>query len=239
MFKEIAKIFHRNRSEYISILKTFIPFTKHYLELPQELWSNTFFPPLDAICLFGMLSYESPSIYLEVGSGNSTKFADQAKKRTAPEMKIISIDPAPRAEIDALCDEVHRTPLEKCDLSLFEALQPFDILFIDGSHRLTPELDVKFFFFEILPRLRSGVIIHLHDIFLPYDYPEEWKTRQYTEQYLLASLLLFAQSRFDVFLPNFFLYKSIDLDQIFVELKQTAFFSKLRLNGGSFWFRKK
>jgi hypothetical protein len=77
------------------------------------------------------------------------------------------LDPEPRAQIDALCDTSIRRRLEDCDLSMFDQLEAGDILFFDGSHRVFTNSDVTVFFLELMPRLKPGVIVHIHDIFLP------------------------------------------------------------------------
>ena len=103
---------------------------------------------------------------------------------------LTSIDPAPRAEIDALCDEVIRAPLEGADLGILGRLQPGDMLFFDGSHRVFMNADTVAFFLDVLPALPPGVIVGVHDIRLPDDYPPEFAERWYSEQYLLACWLL-------------------------------------------------
>ena len=143
-------------------------------------------------------------IYVEIGSGNSTKFVARAIADHRLDAEIISIDPEPRAEIDALCDQVLRSPLEHCDLGVFDTLGAGDIVFADNSHQSFMNSDVTVFFCEILPRLARGVIVGIHDIFLPDDYPADWAGRYYSEQYLLACYLLAETRRFDVVLPVHF-----------------------------------
>ena len=93
--------------------------------------------------------------------------------------------------MDAVCDTVIRQPLETLDTAgIIENLQAGDILFVDGSHRCFTNSDVTVVFLEILPRLQPGVLVHFHDILLPYDYPPAWSRRYYSEQYLLACWLL-------------------------------------------------
>ena len=90
--------------------------------------------------------------------------------------------------------KVIREPVEIIDKELFESLQANDILFIDSSHMIRPQGDVLFEYLEILPILNSGVLVHIHDIFSPRDYPEEWisqRVRFWNEQYLLEAFLSF------------------------------------------------
>ena len=121
-----------------------------------------------------------------------------------PLARIVSVDPEPRASIDALCDDVVRAGLEYSDLSLFNQLEAGDILFFDGSHRTFTNSDVTVFFLEIIPRLKPGITVHIHDIFLPVDYPPEWSRRLYSEQYMLAAMLLCKSSPVKTILPNWY-----------------------------------
>ena len=131
-----------------------------------------------------------PATYLEVSSGYSTTFAARAKADGGLATRIVSIDPEPRAEIDQLCDEVVRERVEATDLSRFDALQPGDVVFFDGSHRVFMDNDVSAFFIDVLPRLHPEVLVGVHDIYLPDDYFPHQGALYWTEQYLLAVALL-------------------------------------------------
>lgn len=205
----------------------------------QPAWLNAWFPPLDAIALFGLLSLKKPNIYLEIGSGHSTLFAAKAKQLNSPTTQIISIDPQPRVAIDNLCDRVIRCSLEECDMSIFDELSANDFVFFDGSHRILPNSDNTVLFLEVIPRLKSQVYIHLHDIFWPFDYPDRWVGRMYSEQYMLGLLLLYAQEQFEIILPNAYISYQTDLPKLFHELNQILPRSQsLNIHGGSFWLRK-
>ncbi|MET4608591.1 hypothetical protein ABIB90_008097 [Bradyrhizobium sp. JR4.1] len=193
----LRKIFDDNLDVYKRTLEAIAPLEEHFDKIALEgdaseltpFWNNIWLPPLDAISLAGLVALGRPATYLEVGSGNSTKFVrwiiDTLKLKT----RIVSIDPFPRAEIDAICDVTIRSPLEHADQSVFLNLAPNDIVFMDNSHRSFPSSDVTAFFMEILPNLPHDVVFGMHDIFLPFDYPLEWKDRFYNEQYLLAAYL--------------------------------------------------
>jgi hypothetical protein len=174
-------------------------------------WNNIWFTALDAASLVGFLLARQPKRYLEIGSGNSTRFARHAIQTGNLQAELISIDPQPRAEIDSLCTKVIRTPLEDCALDVFRQLEPGDILFFDGSHRVFMNSDVTVFFLEVMPILQPGVLVHIHDIFLPDDYPPQWRGRLYSEHYLLAAQLLCGAPPFNVILPNYFALADIDL----------------------------
>lgn len=167
-------------------------------------WDNAWFFSGDAGMLCALLASRRPARLLEIGSGMSTRFARWAINRFATGTHLHSIDPEPRAEIDSLCDQITRTPLEETDPALFTGLRAGDILFFDGSHRSFQNSDVTVFFTEILPDLAPGVIVQIHDIFLPHDYPPDWLGRLYNEQYLLGSMLLAGQTRYDILWPGAF-----------------------------------
>jgi hypothetical protein len=167
-------------------------------------WNNAWFSILDAASLVGMLLTRKPRRYIEIGSGNSTMFARRAIRAGGLPTTISSIDPRPRAHIDRLCERFLRVPLETCALEIFDELEAGDILFFDGSHRVFQNSDVTAFFLDVMPRLKAGVIVHLHDVFLPDDYPPSWAGMLFSEQYLLAAMLLSGAPPFRVLLPNYF-----------------------------------
>jgi len=168
-------------------------------------WNNTWFTALDAAALMTLLAWKRPARYLEIGSGCSTCFARYAIDALNLPTTITSIDPMPRREIDAICDWTLRSPLEGCDLKLFDELRAGDIVFFDGSHRSFANSDVTVFFFEVMPRLAPGVIVQIHDIFIPDDYPAAWNCRLYNEQYLLAAMLMCGAPPFRVTVPVMYL----------------------------------
>jgi hypothetical protein len=198
-------------------------------------WNNPWLPALDAIAIYGFMAANRPRLYLEVGSGYSTRFARQAIKDHSPETEILSIDPCPRDEIDAICDEVIRLPVEEVDLELFDRLESGDILFIDNSHRVLMNSDATMLFLDVLPRLKSGVLIQIHDICLPYDYPEEWLSRYYSEQYVLAAFLLAKESRFRILLPNYFISKDAALRGVLGRLWDEGRMPNVPNHGCSMW----
>ena len=196
-------------------------------------------PGLDSIALYGFLSNLNSETYVEIGSGNSTKFARRAINDQKLKTKITSIDPHPRNEIDLICDNCIRTPLEELDIELFKKLKSGDILFVDNSHRLFTNSDVGVVFLEILPILSTGVHVQFHDIFLPYDYPPQWTLRYYSEQYLLAAYLLAKGNLFEILLPNSFISNDPELSKIMLPIWTDSYFSGVETHGGSFWITMK
>ena len=245
--KFLYEIVNKNRSSYSKLLQEFLQFQDDLLriktksESPSEddpYWNNDFLPGLDIVSLYSILRLKKPSLYVEIGSGNSTKVARRAISDGNLNTKVVSIDPYPRANIDHMSDEVHRVPIEKYnDLNYFEKLNEGDILFIDNSHRSFPNSDVTVCFLEILPRLKKGVIVHIHDIYIPYDYPQFMCDRAYSEQYLLATRIISEGDRSDILLPNFFVSEDNELSGVLKELWSNDRLKTIERHGGSFWFR--
>jgi len=166
-------------------------------------WANDYIGSLDAATLHGFPLLFGSRRYVEIGSGNSTKFVRHGAKRHGLDLHVTSIDPHPRAEIDDLCDVVVRAALEAAPLDVFDALEANDVVMCDGSHRCLQNSDVTVFFLDVLPRLREGVLVYIDDVYLPWDYPAEWEARYYSEQYLLAVLLLADRGhRYEVLFPG-------------------------------------
>lgn len=202
-------------ARYEQTLRGFRDYLSWFERIPAEAaddvtpyWSNIWLPPIDAAALYVQVAQSRPLRYVEIGSGNSTKFARRAIRDHGLATEIVSIDPAPRAPVDALCDARVRKPFEETDLSIFSGLAAGDVVFVDNSHRCFMNSDATVFFTEVLPVLPPGVIVGVHDIFLPYDYPKEWVGRYYSEQYLLACYLLGRTPLFRVLFPAHFLLRT-------------------------------
>ncbi len=200
-------------------------------------WNNGFLPGLDIVGLYTLISEFKPKKYIEIGSGNSTKVAYMAKADQHLETAIVSIDPMPRAEIDNLASEIIRQPFENIDLNLLFELNENDILFVDNSHRILPNSDSMVFFLEILPRLKKGVIVHIHDIYLPYDYPQFMCDRFYSEQYGLAMYILANPQKYESLLPNYFIHEDQELSKRIEPIFNHPNLEGVERHGGSFWLR--
>ncbi len=203
----------------------------------NPVWNNGFLPGLDIAMIYTFLTELKPNKYIEVGSGNSTKVAYKAKTDHELKTKIISIDPFPRVEIDELANEVYRTPFEKLEIPLQDILEANDVLFIDNSHRILPNSDSMVFFMETLPQLKKGVIVHIHDIYLPYDYPQDMCDRAYSEQYGLAFYLMANPKKYEVLFPNYFVSEDPTLSKQLEDLWQNKRMETVERHGGSFWIR--
>jgi hypothetical protein len=156
---------------------------------PAPRWEQDWFPRLDAAMAYAIVRQHGPSRIVEVGSGHSTRFMVRAVADGGLATRVVSIDPAPRAALRDLPVEWLPVTVPSCGLDPFRQLAPGDILFIDSSHILMPGTDVDFLLAEVLPLLPAGVLVHVHDIFLPDDYPESWAWRGYNEQAAVAALL--------------------------------------------------
>jgi hypothetical protein len=153
---------------------------------------NTYFPSPDAEILYMLIRFLRPGRVIEVGSGNSTRIVRQAIHDGNIECLHVSIDPEPRSDIAGMVDKIHLSRLEDIHGDdIFEDLRGGDVLFIDSSHMIHAGNDVVKLFCDVIPRLPTGVYVHVHDVFLPYDYPAPFHDRSYGwgEQYLLAALL--------------------------------------------------
>lgn len=145
---------------------------------------NDFFSFIDSLLLYSFIKHFEPQKIIEVGCGNSTRIIRQIF-----EGHLTCIDPEPRIEIEELADEMYRHPVQYLTPSMFGELGENDILFIDSSHEVQMGGDGPFLFLDVIPNLKPGVIVQVHDIFLPSEYPATWMHRAYGEQYLLAALL--------------------------------------------------
>lgn len=239
--ENIAEKLSLFRDKYEKFIRDLGKLTGFFNEIPAEPssapdgaikphWSNDYLPPGDAIALCGFLFQYNPAVYMEIGSGNSTKFARQIISHFNLRTKIISIDPSPRAVIDSICDESVRAPIQMVPKSVFQALRKDNIFFIDGSHRCLQNSDVTYVFLDILPSLCPGVLVHFHDIFWPEDYPEAWTKRFYNEQYLMGVLLLFGAG-YEILYSSKYVSLDPDLSGQFVTLLNKS------PDGGSIWMR--
>ena len=156
-------------------------------------FDQDWFPRLDAAAAYAMVRRLRPARIVDIGSGHSTRFLARAIADGALATRLTAIDPAPRADVAGAVDELLRDVVQRVPAprltALVEALGPGDILFVDSSHLLMPGSDVELVLTELLPRLASGVALHVHDVFLPDAYPPEWEWRGYNEQGAIAPLL--------------------------------------------------
>lgn len=174
-------------------------------------WNNPMFPPLDAIVYYGIIRELKPKRIIEIGCGFSTEIALLASSDLR-EIEIECIEPYPSERFKELIPKVARfipSMIQQIPAGHFEALEAGDILFIDTAHVTKRGSDVNHIIFSIIPHLKPGVIVHIHDVFLPYDYPESWLNEigiMWNEQYVLLAMLM-AKGRYLPILLNYYLSK--------------------------------
>jgi hypothetical protein len=208
----LARWFEARRAECHAALDLFDSYRAQLEAIPMTasdeldaMWRQPWFSLLDGMAAYAFVASRRPRRIVEVGSGNSTKFMARAIRDHRLQVELTSIDPQPRAEIDRLCTQVRRQPFETVEPTSLGAIAAGDFVFIDNSHRAFTNSDVTAFFLDVLPELQPGVVVHIHDIFLPWDYPAEWSPRFYSEQYLLAAWLLANPERLRLLASNCFL----------------------------------
>jgi methyltransferase family protein len=210
-------------------------------------FNNGLFDGTDALVAYCMIRHFQPRLIVEVGSGFSSLLAAEAIAKNK-NSALICIDPFPldflRQGFPGLRSLIENK-VEDIDLEFFSQLQSADILFIDSSHTVKIGGDVNYLFLEVLPRLKPGVIVHVHDIFLPFDYRRDWvkdRLRFWTEQYLLQAFLTF-NSEFEVLMANHYLVHRYleDLKAAFPNLEslKAALPGSVKWDGGSFWMRRR
>lgn len=192
-----------NTNEQLSLLKKF-DYRSELLSFPIESGNNKIefcyndgpFNSGDAEILYSMIRHFKPKRIIEIGSGHSTLMTENAIKQNNIENNDyncdhICIEPFENDWLEKLNIEIVREMVETTDLSIYKSLEAGDILFIDSTHMIRPQGDVLFEYLEILPSLKPGVVVHIHDIFSPKDYLDEWinEPRFWNEQYLLEAFL--------------------------------------------------
>jgi hypothetical protein len=235
-----------NDAMQLDLLRNHFPKFRHeYDEFPAEPtgergrfhFNNGLFDGTDALVAYCMIRHFRPRLIIEVGSGFSSLVAAEAIAKNK-DSALICIEPFPldflRQGFLGLHSLIEKK-VEDIGLEFFSQLESGDILFIDSSHTVKIGGDVNYLFLEVLPRLKPGVIVHIHDIFLPFDYRRDWvmdELRFWTEQYLLQGFLTF-NAEFEVLMANSYLAHR------YMEDFKAAFSNSPWWGGGSFWMRRK
>jgi hypothetical protein len=193
-YHALEKIFEAARPRFSELLRRMDAHTDAlaaigHEDAPEPRFTQDWFPRLDACAAYTIVRDQKPSRIVEVGSGHSTRFMARAIRDGNLNCALTAIDPSPRASIEGLGVKIFRRTVQEAGPGPFELLQPGDILFVDSSHILMPGTDVDFLLNRVLPALPAGVLVHIHDIFLPDDYPEAWDWRGYNEQLAVAALI--------------------------------------------------
>ncbi len=227
----LREVFPRFQEEYDR-------FPTEPTERPYEFYfNNPMFAGTDALALYCMVRHFRPQRIVEVGSGFSSLVSAQALQKNGSG-GLTCIEPYPSGVLrdgfpgltKLIPSKVQNVPLET-----FSELEDRDILFIDSSHVVQIGGDVNYLFLEVLPRLAPGVVVQVHDIFLPLHGREDWVMEQYrfwTEQDLLQAFLVF-NSEYEVLLSNSYLSRRYHAQM------QHTFPKSPWWGGGSFWMRRK
>jgi hypothetical protein len=238
-------------AEQVALLQTFASsFRAEYGTFPMSPHAgmgkyyvkNGMFESVDGEILYCMIRHFRPKRLIEVGAGVSTVLSAQAVLRNASHgdpCEFVSIDPFPTSTLQAGLDglsELLAKPVQEVGLDVFMQLARNDILFIDSSHVVRIGGDVLYELLEILPQLAVGVVVHLHDIFMPAEYPKNWvlkNKRFWSEQYLLQAFLAFNRE-FEV------LWGSSYMHLMHPEMLEAAFpsYRRDRWWPASFWIRR-
>ena len=190
--ESIDAIFFRCRPAFAARLQDLSRYRDDFArfggEAPAPRFEQDWFPRLDAAMAYALVRERRPPRIVEIGSGHSSRVMARAIIDGNLPVDFVSIDPQPRAPLAGLPVRHINSRLQETPTDIFAALQAGDILFIDSSHKLTPGSDVELLMTRILPAAPAGVLVHIHDIFLPGGYPASWAWRNYNEQSAVAAL---------------------------------------------------
>jgi hypothetical protein len=221
-------------------LKT-LPFSDAHQHGLRYRFDNPSFGIGDAGIYCAMLQHHRPRRLVEVGSGFSSACAlDTIQHCLGLEVAVTFVEPHPElltsllTEPDRRCTTVIAQGIQDVDLSVFRALDEGDFLFIDSTHVLKTGSDVHHELFEVLPALKPGVIIHIHDIFWPFEYPRSWvvdENRSWNELYALRAFLTNNDDYRIEFFNDYFA-------QNFRSAIEQDCPALLQNRGGSLWLRK-
>jgi len=217
-----------------------LPFERSLNPRSRFVHPNGSFPYQDAFTLSAMIRRAHPARIIEVGCGASSCVILDTCEAFNPGAKLTFIEPYPETLLgltrpeDRARFDLRRNFIQDVPTEIFAGLEENDILFIDTSHASKVGSDVNHIFFEILPALRPGVVIHFHDIWYPFEYPREWffKGMFWNEAYLLRAFLMFNPT-FEILLFNGYLRHCLK-DRI-----AASFPLFLEEPGGSLWLRRK
>ncbi len=201
----------------------------------KGLIHNGYYPTPDAEIYAAMISSARPGRIIEVGSGYSTVVARAAMDYIGLDCRLHVIDPEPRRDIENIADVIEYKPVELSSLADIEFTEN-TFLFIDSSHICRGRGDLPFLYCKILPALPAGVFVHIHDIFIPYDYPDNYFERFYTEEYLLHALLAHSR-KFEVVLAAHYLAR--EQTRLMQDLFGASVGDDPLFFGASFWMRSK
>ena len=227
----LQEVFPRFADEYNGFAHAPAPEDPHRYYFDNPMFSGT-----DALVSYCMMRYAAPRRIVEVGGGFSTLLAAEAARRNGT-TELVCIEPSPRPFLNARLPGLTallEAPVQEVDPAVFAQLEAGDVLFIDSSHVARIGSDVNYLLLDVLPTLRPGVLVHLHDVFLPREYPKDWVLEQrrfWNEQYLLQAFLIYNRC-FEVLFANSY------MAQHHPDAMRSTFPRSPWWGGGSFWMRK-
>ena len=221
------------REEQLHLLCELEPYARELSETDELV--NDYFSGLDAVIYYSLIRHLRPRRIIEIGGGYSTHIAGKALAANRSG-RLTCIEPYPEERLNGSRVHLITKRVEELDVTFFSALDANDILFIDSSHTVKFGSDVCYEFLEILPALKRGVWVHVHDIFFPHDYPAEWLLKRrlaLNEQYLLEAFLSFNHD-FQIALANHWLYLECQNEVARLWPKAVA----AKSGPSSFWMRR-
>ncbi|MEY8848350.1 class I SAM-dependent methyltransferase [Psychroserpens sp. XS_ASV72] len=232
-----------NQKALLEKLKAYydeIPFPESEKKGTRYYFKNKFYSYTDGITLYSMLRHFKPKKVVEIGSGfSSAMMLDVNELFLDNQTALTFIEPYPTrlnsliTESDKQQTEIIEAFVQNVDMKVFKSLSSGDILFIDSSHIVKTGSDLNHILFHILPQLNSGVLIHFHDVFYPFEYPKRWVLGgfNWNEDYFLRAFLMY-NTDFEVVLFTDYLHKCHS--SVFECMPMTY-----KNTGGNFWIRKK
>lgn len=237
------EFFETRQKELLVLLSNYyseLPFQRHKNTTLRYFFENKFYSYTDGIILYSMLRHLKPKKVVEIGSGfSSALMLDVNEHFFDNKISLTFIEPYPERlnsllkKSDIEQTEIIESFVQKVDLKVFKSLRANDILFVDSSHIVKTGSDVNYILFNILPQLNSGVLVHFHDVFYPFEYPKKWVFNgfNWNEDYFLRAFLMY-NNNFEIVLFADYLHQchSSVFDAMPMAYKNT---------GGNFWIRKK
>lgn len=229
----------------ISLVESFrayypqIPFTCQKQDHLRYYFDNEYYNHSDGIILYSMIRHFKPARIIEIGSGfSSALMLDVNELFFDKSIGLTFVEPYPERLFSLMNREdrklvtVLESDVQMIDTHHFEKLESGDILFIDSTHVVKTGSDVNYILFEILPRLKKGVLIHFHDMFYPFEYPREWvlEGRNWNENYFVRAFLMF-NKEFSIKLCSHYLHKHHP--HVFAEMPLAY-----RNSGGNLWIER-
>ncbi len=224
---------HRFRDELAGFDVT--PPVPDEAKLCRFYWRNTEFSHGDASVYYSLLRHLRPNRVIEVGGGFSTLLASHAAERNG-NTRVLCIEPYPRSFLERGLPLVtlDRRLAQDVEMEVFDELCDGDILFIDSSHVVKTGSDVVHLFLRVLPLLKAGVWVHIHDVFLPFEFPRHWIEQRlyWNEQYLLAALIS-NSAKWEIRISNYYLQRTQSTEIYRFAIPEVG----VAAGGGSFWLR--